>query len=1174
MELTVSATSAVRDSSPTFTVRMPREVNAGYVGFFDDQLPGPDKEVGSADVHDGVATLTPPARMLPNGSNAIHASYAGDEDKWAPNVSNVVTVMVGVACRRDASVPDPPPGGAVFARPIGETASGPNVVVIDAGQTWSVSSCPGADQAALAELMTHPRAIQVGAGGAVVLRDQPKARSSAWGARDVSFDDPAPVLYPQDSATWKTTNAQAVTPVWLLNNANGCPDCSLPGARFKTLGGALVVLWGYGGDLSGADLRGADFSRIAPSWFHLSFAGANLSGANFDGASLAGADLDHANVSGTTFTGADLRGADLTALRYWAQPVFRGITVGKLPYGEPPRDRPDTCTSFQDAGLDGAAISFSKVAGDCRQVPLFSGSSVSTSVFAAILKDFRGAVNLTGTTVVSGFDNRSALRGVDLSGANLDGVRFTGFPVVLAGAKFDGASLEHASLELADLAGASFVGVNAARASFRGAQLEPSGGMRAANFAGASLQGASFVGADVSEAIFTGANLSDAAFTRALAVDTYFDGVRAPNVDFNRAHIYGNAQAFTSATNLQGADFTNAVLAGSVSNGGGFDLTKTDLTGAKFDGTDCVSCNFTGSKLDQVHFDAAYLPGAVFSGVITLKGANFSDAWLYCGTLANSSCPAVGGKQGRWYWPLALGSAESYGPVAFANTNLSGTSFDEVTACPDGRPPDRSGGCEGHLLPNFAHAPVLPAPCSAAGGDTCPTATSTLYEAGASSALAVAAASPPGWAIGSNSQGYYAAFSDGTIRLIGSGPTKIVAGQAGKKCASATSACGDGGPATRALMGTPAGLAVGLDGSLYIADPALHRLRRIDPAGQISTVAGDGTACTGSGDCGESGAPEEAQLAGPYGVWVDPYGNVYIADGTRGIREVSRRSGTINSIDTHGLDVRSVIGDPNGDLYASTNDPDYLIKISPAGEMTKVVGTGTSGYNGNTTRTGQLAPGTQVQINRPGGLSIGPDGEVIFADTANNLIRAYVPSTGRVIDALGGLVSGGKPQAGFNGDGRWADQTKLNHPASVTLTAGNLYVVADTDNHRVRRFGISPLDEDDVQDLQVHPVSITCTIDTTASTRAGDPTTCGSRPHSRRSSHDRGGLVLATITRRRTLYATGYTATGGEGDQQLVLLELARLSPGRYTLTLRRRHAQRITSKSTSILIDVDSFGS
>jgi len=102
-----------------------------------------------------------------------------------------------------------------------------------------------------------------------------------------------------------------------------------------------------------------------------------------------------------------------------------------------------------------------------------------------------------------------------------------------------------------------------------------------------------------------------------------------------------------------------------------------------------------------------------------------------------------------------------------------------------------------------------------------------------------------------------------------------------------------------------------------------------------------------------------------------------------------------------------------------------------------------------------------VQVNRPQGLSLGLDGDVIFADTGNSLIRAYEPRGGHVSDVLGGLVSpGGVPQAGFNGDGRYGDQTKLDHPLDVAATAADTYVVADTANNRIREFGPSPIDED------------------------------------------------------------------------------------------------------------------
>ena len=58
-----------------------------------------------------------------------------------------------------------------------------------------------------------------------------------------------------------------------------------------------------------------------------------------------------------------------------------------------------------------------------------------------------------------------------------------------------------------------------------------------------------------------------------------------------------------------------------------------------------------------------------------------------------------------------------------------------------------------------------------------------------------------------------------------------------------------------------------------------------------------------------------------------------------------------------------------------------------------MVGTGTSGYNGNSDTYGNLLPGTQVQVNQPTGLSVDLEGNILFADTGNALIRAYVPST-------------------------------------------------------------------------------------------------------------------------------------------------------------------------------------
>ena len=174
--------------------------------------------------------------------------------------------------------------------------------------------------------------------------------------------------------------------------------------------------------------------------------------------------------------------------------------------------------------------------------------------------------------------------------------------------------------------------------------------------------------------------------------------------------------------------------------------------------------------------------------------------------------------------------------------------------------------------------------------------------------------------------------------------------------------------------------------------------------------------------------------------------------------------GTLSTIGgTNTYDVRSVTGDAGGNLYAAARNPDYIIQVDLNTALVNVVvGTGTSGYNSNTdSLTGLLLPGPQVQINAPGGLSVDLNGNVLFADTGNSLIRAYVPSSGNVIDDLGGVANTNNDttQSGFNGDGKWADQTLLNSPAAVTATSGSLLVVADTGNARLRQLGPAPLNE-------------------------------------------------------------------------------------------------------------------
>src|SRR5690606_5024082 len=104
-------------------------------------------------------------------------------------------------------------------------------------------------------------------------------------------------------------------------------------------------------------------------------------------------------------------------------------------------------------------------------------------------------------------------------------------------------------------------------------------------------------------------------------------------------------------------------------------------------------------------------------------------------------------------------------------------------------------------------------------------------------------------------------------------PAEVVAGN------GTAGSSGDGGPAVQASLGTPAGVAVGPDGTLYISDQGSHTVRAVSPDGVISTIAGTGRAAPDSGaEIVEGAAATEVDLRLPDALAVGADGTVYIAD--------------------------------------------------------------------------------------------------------------------------------------------------------------------------------------------------------------------------------------------------------------------------------------------------------
>ena len=312
-------------------------------------------------------------------------------------------------------------------------------------------------------------------------------------------------------------------------------------------------------------------------------------------------------------------------------------------------------------------------------------------------------------------------------------------------------------------------------------------------------------------------------------------------------------------------------------------------------------------------------------------------------------------------------------------------------------------------------------------------------------ATAAALNYPSGLAVASDGTVYISDEENHRLRAVDPG-TGVITTVAGTGVAGFS---GDGGPATSAQINDPHDIALGPDGALYIADEDNHRIRRIDTAGVITTVAGTGH----RGLSGDGGRATSARLNYPEALVVGDDGRIWISDTDNDRVRLVDLDGTISSVAGNGLsfdDTPRPAADvdlitparvtflTDGSLLVTDDDVSVIWRVGPDGGASVFAGNGRDGYDGDG------GPATAARIDDAKGMVQAPDGSVIFADENNHVIRR--------VDVDGTITTiAGTGTAGFAGDGGPATAARFNGLYDLALSSDGTLYVADEDNHVIRR---------------------------------------------------------------------------------------------------------------------------
>lgn len=257
---------------------------------------------------------------------------------------------------------------------------------------------------------------------------------------------------------------------------------------------------------------------------------------------------------------------------------------------------------------------------------------------------------------------------------------------------------------------------------------------------------------------------------------------------------------------------------------------------------------------------------------------------------------------------------------------------------------------------------------------------------------------------------------------------------------------GDGGPATSAQLDFPLGVTTDARGDVLVSDANNNRVRKITPAGIITTIAGTGSCAFG----GDGGAASKAQLCRPVGLTVDKQGNLFIADaGNARVREINTK-GVITTIAGNGKSAFSgdgpatmesigpwgVATDGLGDVLVTDNANGRLREITSAGAMVTVAGIGW-GY------AGDGGPAALAEFKNPTAVAIDASRNVYISDTGNDRVRRVTPA---------GIITTvvGTGQDGFSGDNGPATAAQISEPLGIVFDKAGRLLMVDSGNGRVR----------------------------------------------------------------------------------------------------------------------------